>query len=210
MAKSDKSKTFNQLESERTRTVKRLDGSTVQVRKASVSGEAIKALGQYRHKREIIGFIAINPPDIERSIARYKAEIMRSMAMMSPGERADFMAKGPIDFVKDKGNRNKYFITCVRCGEKIAYVWAKNDKLQDWCDLHYLSWHDKSSWYGCFEVSISKVDGHIGFECACGEDTREFRTNNSMPPIQKQLMVEYSLEHREFGTKKSAFVAVKG
>lgn len=182
-------------------------GKTIRVRKIPPSQEAIKSLG-LRSKREIIGHMAVNPPDIERLIRMSKAKILREMAMMSAIQRREFIAEGPIDFVQDKGNRKRYDITCTRCGEKTAYVWATNDQLDDWCDLHYLCWYNEESWRGAMAINVSLIDGKIGIECACGEDTRDFRTNRNMPPIQKSLMIEYSQKHRDFGTKDSRFIAV--
>ena len=182
-------------------------GRTKRVRRIPPSAEAIKSLG-LRTKREVIGHMAINPPEIEKQIRMLKTNILRDMAMMSPIEREEFIAKGPIDFVKDKGKRNRYDIYCTNCGEKVAYVWAINEKLANWCDLHYLCWYDEESWRGAMAVNVSPIDGHIGIECACGEDTRDFRTNRNMPPIQKKLMIEYSQKHREFATKDSRFIAV--
>lgn len=182
-------------------------GRTKRVRKIPPSQEAIKSLG-LRTRREIIGHMAINPPEIEKQIRMLKANILRDMAMMHPREREEFIAKGPIDFVKDKRGRKRYDIYCTRCGEKTAYVYAKNEKLEGWCDLHYLCWYDQNSWYGAMAINVSPIDGHIGIECACGEDTRDFRTNRNMPPIQKKLMIEYSQKHRAFASKDSRFIAM--
>lgn len=182
-------------------------GKEIEVRRVPPTKEAIKQLG-VRTRMELIGHVATNPMHIERQVALKKAEILRSMAMMNTAERIDFIAKGPIDFVEDKTGLQRYDINCVNCGEKVAYCWAKNDKLEGWCDLHYVSWYDEESWRGAMVVNVSPIDGALGFECACGEDTRDFRATNSLPPIQKRLMVDYILKHRGFGSKDSKFIAV--
>lgn len=190
---------------ETTRVVKTLTGS-IRVRKITPSGEALKGLG-LRTKREIVGHLAINPPEIERGIKLLKAKILREMAGMSAQERYEF-AETPIDFVKDKGNRTKYWILCARCNDKVAYVWADNEKLDNWCDLHYLCWYNKTSWRGAMAINVSPVDGKLGIECACGEDTRDFRTSRTMAPIQKSLMIDYTMKHRDFGVPTSKFIAI--
>lgn len=198
---------LSQHEKERTREVKTI-GETKHVRKIPPSKEAINSLGP-RTKREVTGHMAINPPEIEKQIRMQKATILREMAMMSAIEREEFIAKGPIDFVKDKGNRKRYDITCTNCQDQVAYVWADNEQLDNWCDLHYLCWYNKTSWRGAMAINVSPIDGKIGIECACGEDTRDFRTNRNMPPIQKKLMIEYSQKHRDFATKDSRFIALE-
>lgn len=196
---------LTQREKETTREVI-IGGVKSRVRKMQPSKEAIKSLG-LRTRREIISHMPVNPPEIESQIRMLKANILREMARMTHRQRMDF-AEIPIDFVKDKGDRQKYDIWCSRCGDKVATVWADNEKLDNWCDLHYICWYDKDSWRGALTVNVSPIDKKIGFECACGEDTRDFRANRALPPVQKQLMIEYSLKHREFGKSTSKFAAI--
>lgn len=195
-------------ELENTRVVTML-GKQTRVRKLPPSSEALRGLGLLS-KRTIVSHLSINPPEIERAIRSLKAKILREMALMASVERERFINEGPIDFVKDKGDRKKYTITCTRCGEKVATVWAMNDKLDDWCDLHYICWYNKHSWFGALTINVSPIDGQIGVECACGEDTRDFRNNHTLAPIQKQLMIEYTQRHRDFGKTTSRFIAVAG
>jgi len=188
------------------RVVKMLSGD-VEVRRVPPSKEALKELG-LRSKIEIVSHLSINPPHIERKIALKKAEIIRSMAAMDRETQIKFIAEGPIDFVSDKENRKLFDIICTRCGDKVAYVWARTEKLEDWVDLHYVCWFDKFSWRGAMTINVSPIDARIGFECACGEDTRDFRKSRSLPPVQRELMIEYSMKHRDFGNKDSKFIAV--
>lgn len=206
MDKDKKQDKISKHENETTREIQAF-GKKIRVRRIPPSKEALRALG--RKKRiDIIGHIAINPPEIEKEIRMQKATILREMAMMNQAERKDFINKGPIDFAGDKRRKKRYYIYCTRCQEKIAYVWAKNEKLEEWCDLHYLCSHDRETWYGALAINVSPIDGKIGIECACGEDTRDYRANRSMPPIQKQLMIEYSQKHRKFGDANSTFLAI--
>lgn len=180
-----------------------------QIRIVLPSEEMRSKLTKHTKKQVVISKFPINPPKIEALIQRKKVRIMREVALMNAAERADFVAEAPLDFVDDKGNRKKFSINCTRCGEKVAYCFANNEALEDWVDLHYICWYDKKSWHGAMAVNISRIDGSLGFECACGEDTRDFRGNRTMPPIQKQLMVEYGMAHREFGKPTSKFIAVQ-
>lgn len=186
-----------------------IGGVKTRVRKVTPSKEAIKSLGEYRKQRTIIGHMAINRPEVEKPFRKLKADILREMALMHPAVRNDFIAKGVIDFVKDKGDRKRYDIFCSRCGEKVAYCWAADEKLHEWVDLHYITSFDRESWKGAMAINVSPIDGKLGIECACGEDTRDFRAARSMPPIQKQLMTEYSMKHRDFGVPSSRFLAMQ-
>lgn len=190
-----------------TMTIKRLDGSEVEIRRVKPSKEALQDLGLRSHI-DIIGHLGINPLHIERQVRIRKAELIRSMAAMTREEQREFIGKGVIDFA-DHDDLKRFDILCTNCGQKVAYCYAKNDKLDGWCDLHYLCSYDPITWYGCMAVNVSKIDNHLGFECACGEDTREYRDNQTLPPIQRQLMAEYSLKHREFGTPDSKFITLE-
>ncbi len=195
-----------QLQTGMTRSVKTLTG-TIKVMKRQPSDEALTGLG-LRSKQEMIGHLAINPTEIDRKVSYLKAEILREMAMMSPRDRMLFAEK-PIDFVQDKGTRKKYWIVCARCGDKVAYVWAENEKLDNWCDLHYYCWYTKTTWRGARAINVSPIDGKLGVECSCGEDTRDFRCAKGMSPIQKSLMIDYTQNHRDFGLPTSSFIAIE-
>jgi hypothetical protein len=199
-------KKLSQYELETTRVVV-IGGIKSRVRKIPPSLSAIKGLG-LRTKRVIVSHMPIEPPELQKKYAMKRAEILREMALMTAVDRERFIDKGVIDFVTDKGDRKKYDIFCSRCSEKVAYVWASNDKLDDWVDLHYICWYNKESWRGALSINVSPIDGKIGIECACGEDTRDFRTANYIPPIRKALLVEYSMKHRHFGDSNSKFAAI--
>lgn len=180
----------------------------IEVRVVEPSKEAVKALNG-RTFRTIVGHLAINPPHLDRLHANEKAKIMRNMALMNIRERSAYIGKGPIDFIKDKQELGykKYNVFCTTCGDKVGYCWAKDDTLKEWCDFHYVCKHDKKMWYGCLAANVSPIDGSLGFECACGEDTRDFRASKTLPPIQKQLMSEYSTKHRGFAHGNAKFYA---
>ena len=93
-------------------------------------------------------------------------------------------------------NKNKYNIYCNKCNEHVADVAADNEHLDDWCDLHYISTSyidgdGSSKWKGALAINISPIDGKIGIECCCGNDTRDFRANSTLPgKVVKRKMQE--------------------
>jgi len=105
---------------------------------------------------------------------------------------------------KEKGMK-KYLITCGECGSKIAYVHAKDRKLSDWCNLHYITENTGSEWKGCMAVNISPIDEKLGFECTCGQDTRDFRANTTLPSKMAMSIAEENLIGKEFGKRNSKF-----
>jgi len=106
-------------------------------------------------------------------------------------------------------NMKPYKIVCGDCGSDIAYIYATDEKLTDWCDLHYTCIKIKNHWNGCMTVNISPIDGTIGFECSCGNDTRDYRANSTLPPHIIKEIWDKNLQGREFGTKQSKFKAIK-
>ncbi len=108
-----------------------------------------------------------------------------------------------------KPDYKQFEIKCANCREVVAYVSAKDKTLTDFCDLHYLSWTDGKKWFGCMAPQISPIDLSLNFECACGNDTRDFRVaSNLRPPLAVEKEKQNALR-RGFGLKKSAFVAVE-
>lgn len=184
----------------------------IELRVVPPSKEAVKALGM-RTRRTIVGPFGINPLYYEKKFGKKKTEMLRSIAeMKSNVERETWLKKNaPVDFVENKEEMGykQFLVKCVQCGEDIATVWAKDETLIDWCDLHYITAHDKNTWYGTMSINVSPIDQRLGFECTCGEDTRDYRANRQLPPVMRNLMSEYSLKHRDFGMPNSAFIAVK-
>lgn len=106
--------------------------------------------------------------------------------------------------VTEKGMK-QYLITCGNCGADMAYIYAKDKKLSDWCDLHYISENTGTEWKGCVATHISPIDGQLCFECACGQDTRDFRANTTLPSKIALEIAEKNLIGREFGKRNSKF-----
>lgn len=151
-----------------------------------------------------VGFFPIDPPNeiSENFLKQWKEKF----AQMTDRQRKMMKEKmGVLNSPLDKKGMHKYDIHCNNCDELIAYVWGNNANLDKWCDLHYVQWTDGDYWYGCLTPNISPIDGKIGFECCCGEDTRDFRNNVRIGDIMKK---DTSLG-REFGKKNSKFRATK-
>lgn len=100
---------------------------------------------------------------------------------------------------------NQYNITCKKCGSTVAKVWAKDTSLEDYFDLHYVCTLDDVGWHGALSLNISPIDGRIGIECACGNDTRDFRANNTLPPLTLKEKIEETSAGRDFGKSSSKF-----
>lgn len=63
----------------------------------------------------------------------------------------------------------KWKVNCSKCGEQLAYFKSKEGSLDgEYYDLHYICWHDKTSWHGCITVNVNPYNSKINFECACG------------------------------------------
>ena len=109
---------------------------------------------------------------------------------------------------KNKGY-TKYIITCANCGNPVAEVYAKDKTLSDYCNLHTISETDGEHWFGCFALNLSPIDGSIGIECSCGQDTRDFRANNTLPQSKLNYMIEKTSQGRNFGVIGAKYKVTK-
>ena len=130
-----------------------------------------------------------------------------------------------IDCPRSKGMK-KYEIYCRECGDLIAYVNADNEQLDNWCNLHYVSearlgfeYQNFSidgklkkkkvkigEWRGCMGLQISPIDEKLGFECSCGNDTRDFRIKNNLTGLQLKDKLNNNMIDRDFNIN-SKFIA---
>jgi len=60
-------------------------------------------------------------------------------------------------------------------------------------------------WHGCLTPSVSLMDGKLGFECACGNDTRDFRMAHLTNATTIAKMKE-NMNGRNFGEKNSKYI----
>lgn len=109
---------------------------------------------------------------------------------------------------KNNKKYKKYKIECQNCKNIVAEIFATDDTLTDFCDFHYITETDGDHWFGAFTVQLSPIDGKIGIECSCGQDTRDFRANNTLPKKLSYKLTE-NLKGKEFGKADSKFKAIK-
>lgn len=130
-------------------------------------------------------------------------DVKRKLGSMNPKDQREYLKKiGPLNCIKTKKDYKKYKIVCKNCGEKVALVYSKDSLLTDWCNLHYYYKCDRYRWYGCATLSYSPIDGLLGIECFCGNDSRDFRMKTTLPPKQ----IQERLKKREFGKPTSGFI----
>lgn len=127
----------------------------------------------------------------------------------------------------------KYEVKCKKCFEIVAYIRATDAKLADWCDLHTVSearlieipvlvdklvekekyvevqqvevMRQVGKWFGCLAVNISPINETLGFECACGQDTRDFRASLGLNPVLLTRKIKETMQGRDFGKEDSKF-----
>lgn len=129
--------------------------------------------------------------------------------------------------------KKHYEIRCGVCGDLVAYVHATDESLKDWCNLHYVSEakliktyyfvdvvgkkgklkKEKresyyGEWHGCMTPNVSPIDGKFGFECACGNDSRDFRLAHLTTDIVKAKIKE-NMIGREFNQENSKYILVE-
>lgn len=111
---------------------------------------------------------------------------------------------------RNEPDLKKYSIYCSNCEAKVAEVYAKDKSMSDWADLHYYVECKKNkiktyTWRGAMAINISPIDEKLGIECTCGNDTRDFRANTTMPSALVQPVIEENMKGREFGKEDSKF-----
>lgn len=132
------------------------------------------------------------------------------LAMANEKERRALLAtQSHITCPRDKTGMDYYEVSCRKCGEVQGYCWATDKTLKDWCDFHYVQWSDGQSWHGCFTPHISPITQELCFECSCGNDTRDFRANMTLPEKRSIELEEKNSVGRAFGKSDSKFIARK-
>lgn len=164
----------------------------------------LKASGKRRH--EVYSFYPIDKADCV--CQDYINEWRQKMARMDEaGRDAELEKTRHIECPRVKQNTGykRYKVVCNKCNRPQGYLYADSPKLNDWFDFHYVQWHYGKYWYGCFSPHISPITEKLHFECACGQDTRDFRANRSMPgPLAYEKELE-NRKGRDFGKADSKF-----
>ena len=98
-----------------------------------------------------------------------------------------------------------YEIICNNCGHTLARCWAKDETLKDYFDLHYVCSTDGENWYGAMSLNLSPIDAKIGLECSCGQDTRDFRANTTLPSKKLKDKISANAIGKDFAKADSKF-----
>lgn len=153
---------------------------------------------------KVLGYFPIDGPN--EHAHNELVEARRRLEIMKERGRKDEMEKKPVlDSAISNEGKTKYLITCGKCGVAQGYVWAKDDKLTDWSDFHYLNWSDGKQWYGCLVPHVSPIDGKLCLLCCCGQDTRDFRANMTLGAEKADEIEAKNKRGRNFGTNSSKF-----
>ena len=99
----------------------------------------------------------------------------------------------------------KYAIHCGACDELQGYIHAYNKNLDGWCNFHYYQRAENGQWKGCLTPHVSPVTGKLCLECCCGEDTRDFTINQTLPAHISQKIELDNKEGRDFNKYNSKF-----
>jgi len=135
-----------------------------------------------------------------------KNDKIAKLALLNEEKRREaILREDHMECPRDKDGMKCYRITCNNCDSIIAELWSKDEALSDFCDLHYISYTDGEVWKGAFGINISPIDGKLGFECACGSDTRDFRANTTMPGKAVKDKIDENMQGRDFGVQGAKF-----
>lgn len=135
-----------------------------------------------------------------------KNDRIAELAQLNEDKRREaILREDHMECPRDKDGMRCYRIYCNNCDSPIAELWSKDEALSDFCDLHYISFTDGEVWKGTFGVNISPIDGKLGFECACGADTRDFRANTTMPGKAVREKIDANLKGRDFGVEGAKY-----
>jgi hypothetical protein len=205
------------------------------INRISVSKDELKNLkATAEGKKSIYSFFPCDKFDCpcQAIITDYKNKLV---LMSSEKRHDLINSIGFITCPRNKDGYTKYQITCNNCGEIVGECYAKDETLKDFFDFHYIVYselveekktvyeqNDEDGkplekqkkvikketvgyWRGALAINISPIDGHIGIECTCGEDTRDFRANTTLPKPARDLKISQTKEGREFATDDSRF-----
>lgn len=175
------------------------------MRKIFASGETNTAVANSLNKRvEIYSFFPNDRAGCEcqKMVLGWK----KKLAETPPNKRKGLIQEaGFLVCPRDKTGMQRYKITCKNCKETLGYCWATDNTLRDFCDFHYVSWTDGIEWHGCLTPHISPITEQLCFECCCGEDTRDFRANMTLPGSVACQKEELCRIGRDFGKATSKF-----
>lgn len=179
------------------------------MRLISASRETELVLKSTKRKKLVVdSFFYIDPPnDIsEKHIVDWKDKMFQ---MTEAQKEKNLTEIDHIDSPLVNDEMNKYGIFCKKCKELQGFVHAKNKFLDNWCNFHYRQWTDGENWYGCFSPHVSPITGKLCLECTCGQDTRDFSINKTLPGAIAYMKEQNNKIGREYGKNNSKFLVKK-
>lgn len=159
-------------------------------------------------KLEVYSFFPVDPFDCD---CKDEIEIFKKQLgeMTESQRKAKIESMGHFTCPKSKAGMERYEIRCNNCNQVQGYLWATDSSLKVWSDFHYVNWTDGNEWFGCLTPNISPITGELGIECACGYDTRDFRANMTLSPMEAVKMEDKNKEGRGFKGPDKKFTATK-
>lgn len=174
-------------------------------RKIPVSQDEIQRLKLSKKKKAYVyGFFPVDKHDCacKDTVSEWKDKLKQ----MNDEQRQKELAKTKfLECPRDKTGMKRYKIVCNQCKKAQGYLWATDENMTDWCDFHYVQWHYGTNWYGCYTPHNSPIDGTLCIECTCGNDTRDFRLNRSLPKKIANKLEKKNKIGRKWGQLNSKF-----
>lgn len=176
----------------------------------SISASADIATRMKLLKKKRIDIYSFFPIDKGDCVCAKLVSDWQDKLRMMPQEKKDAEIEKLGHFIcpRDKTGMTRYVITCNNCNEIMGYCWATDATLDDFCDFHYVSWTDGNEWFGCFTPNISPITQQLTIECTCGQDTRDFRANQTLPGKRIEQLEREAKIGREFNKPDSKFAVV--
>lgn len=174
-----------------------------------VSDSTKKFLAESKTKSQFIySFFPVDKADCPCNIQM--RDSLEKIARFNEAKRREHVvAVDHMECPRDKNGMQAYQVSCDNCGAIVGQCWATDATLSDYCDLHYICYHDGEYWQGALGLNLSPIDGKIGFECACGSDTRDFRANTNLPAKVREAKIAESMEGRDFNISGAKFKVKK-
>lgn len=177
------------------------------MRKLYASREtSLLAKGSKGNVVRVIGFFPVDRGDC--NCISLIAEWKKRLSQANEKEQIALREKTPyIVCPRDKKGMTRYKVLCTKCKQMQGFCYATDETLTDWCDFHYVQWTKGDYWRGCFTPHISPVTEQLCFECCCGNDSRDFRANATLPQKVAERMERVNSVGRNFGLNDSKFIA---
>lgn len=174
-------------------------------RKVFASRETnIVALSSKNKKVEVYSFFPNDKADCE--CQKMVLEWKQKLAGLPQNKRETLIQETKfLVCPRDKTGLKRYKIICKNCNEILGFCWASDSSLKDFCDFHYVCWSNGLVWHGCFTPHISPITEQLCLECCCGQDTRDFRANMTLPGKIAYQKEEVNKIGRDFGKINSKF-----